>query len=260
MITLLPAGNPGPFTGPRGNNTWLVDGASPLLVDAGVGADAHIAQLRAALGGRPLARVFVTHGHHDHAAGAPRLRAEWPGLEVWSLSGSDGATRRAEPGARLPAGDGELEVIASPGHARDHACLWEARARLLFSGDLIVSGSSVMISTSSGGNLRQYLASLAAAKALGPARVYPGHGPIIEDAGRLIDEYVSHRALRERQIMGAIDAGPATIDALTREIYPGLDPALEGAARETLLAHLRKLEEEQRVCERNGRWLGAAAG
>ena len=245
MITLLPAGNPGAFTGPAGNNTWLVGGggAEPLLVDAGVGHASHIDAVRAALGGRPLARVFLTHGHPDHASGVPRLREAWPAVEV-----VDGTARSVR------AGDGTLDVIPTPGHSPDHACLWDSEARVLFAGDLLVSGGTIMIAASSGGNLRQYLASLARVRALDPLRVYPGHGPVIDDAASLIDEYVAHRHMREAQLIAALGRGPAAVEALVAAIYPALLPALQGAAGETVLAHLVKLEEDGRARRAGEAW------
>ena len=248
MITLVPAGNPGAFTGSTGNNTWLVDGAAPLLVDAGVGETSHLAALRAALGGRPLARVFVTHAHPDHAGGVPHLRDAWPDVEI-----VDGA-RAAGGRTSIPAGDGILEIVPTPGHSPDHACLWDAASGLLFAGDLMVRGSTIMIAASSGGSLREYLASLARVRALSPARVFPGHGPIIEDAVALIDEYVAHRETREGQVVELLGRGPSTVAAIVAAIYPELDPALSGAARETVLAHLVKLEEEGRASAREGVW------
>lgn len=249
MIQLLPAGNPGPYTGPTGNNTWLVDGRRPLLVDAGVGDEAHLAALAQALGNRTLATILVTHGHRDHAAGLPRLRAAYPRARI---IGGDGEP--AHEGARVDAGDRAAEVIATPGHSSDHACLWLPAERVLFAGDLVVRGSSVMISPSSGGNLRQYLASLQRVRDLRPARIYPGHGPVIDDPDALIELYLAHRRDREQQILAALDNGPADLDALARAIYPDLNPALTPAARETLLAHLAKLDEEKRVSRTGGAW------
>lgn len=241
MITLIPAGNPGAFTGPTGNNTWLIDGAEPLLVDAGVGHDAHLDALKAALAGRPLAHVFVTHAHSDHASGIPRLRAEWPGLKV--VEGAGGA-----------AAIGRFTIVPTPGHSHDHACLWDPETRALFSGDLIISGGTVMIAASSGGSLREYLASLARVRALDAARVYPGHGAVIDAPAALIDHYIAHRLEREQQVVQALHGRPSTVDALVAIIYPYLDKALQGAARETLMAHLRKLEEESSAEERDGAW------
>lgn len=246
MITLVPAGNPGAFTGPAGNNTWLVDGgegAEPLLVDAGVGRASHIDAVRAALGGRALARVFITHGHPDHASGLPQIREAWPRVEV-----VDASSRTVR------AGDATLEVVPTPGHSPDHACLWDPVARVLFAGDLLVAGGTIMIAASSGGNLRQYLDSLARVRALAPARVYPGHGPIIDDAVSIVDEYIAHRLMRESQVMAALDRGPASVAALAGAIYPDLLPALQGAARETVLAHLVKLEEDGRARRDGETW------
>lgn len=248
MITLIPAGNPGAFTGPTGNNTWLIDGASPLLVDAGVGEPSHIAALQHALGGRPLARVFLTHAHPDHAGGVPRLLDTWPGVEV--VDGS----RVLQGRATLPAGDGAVEIVPTPGHSPDHACLWDAGSRALFAGDLMVKGGTIMIAASSGGSLREYLASLARVRALSPARVYPGHGPVIEDGIAIIDEYVAHREGRERQVLALLERGASTVGAIAAAIYPDLDPALSGAAHETVLAHLVKLEEEGKAVARGDRW------
>ena len=104
-----------------------------------------------------------------------------------------------------------------------------------------------MIAASDGGSLRAYLASLAAVRALGPARVYPGHGPVIDEPVALIDQYVAHRQEREAQVLRAIEEGAADPAEIVRLVYPALDPALAGAARETVLAHLQKLREDGRI-------------
>lgn len=264
MITLIPAGNPGPFTGPTGNNTWLIDGAEPLLVDAGVGHDTHVAALEAHLAGRGLARIFLTHAHRDHAAGVPRLRARWPGVEVVGGAALETAGPLAGPripdGGMIRAGDREMQVVATPGHSPDHACLWAPDARIFFAGDLLISSGTVMIDASSGGGLRGYLASLRRVRELDPAVIYPGHGPIIDQAVALIDQYVAHRMERERQVITALERAPATVSALVRSIYSQLDPVVAPAAEETLLAHLRKLEDEGRVVERAEIWSLRRAG
>jgi endoribonuclease LACTB2 len=258
MITLIPADNPGPFTGPTGNNTWLIDGAEPLLVDAGVGHPSHIAALEALLGGRALARIFLTHAHRDHAAGVPALRARWPGVEIAGGAALGGGQVPSGPriadGGHIRAGDRMMQVVSTPGHSPDHACLWDAAARMVFTGDLLISSGTVMIDAGSGGGLRGYLESLSRVRALQPVKAYPGHGPIIENVLELIDQYVAHRQERERQVLLALQSGPSTVDALVRAIYPLLDSAVLPAAHETLLAHLQKLEDEERVAEAGGVW------
>lgn len=244
---LLHASNPSPMTG-RGNNTWLLDGALPALVDAGVGAPDHVAAIARALGDRPLARVLVTHGHADHASGVPALRARWPRVEIfkWPLPGEQGSQALSD-GQTLRAGDEDLSVVHTPGHALDHVCFWRAGTRDLFAGDMVVAGATVMIPAGHGGNLRDYLASLERMRALDAARIYPGHGPIIDRVAEIIDEYVAHRALRERQVLACLRDGITEAEGMVARIYPGLAEPLKPAAGLTIEAHLEKLREEGRA-------------
>jgi glyoxylase-like metal-dependent hydrolase (beta-lactamase superfamily II) len=244
---LLHARNPSPLTG-RGNNTWLIDGALPTLIDAGVGAPDHLDAISEALGDRPLARVLVTHGHADHASGVPALRERWPRLDVfkWPQPGEQGSQPLSD-GQTLGAGDGELIVLHTPGHAVDHVCFWNRQARHLFAGDMVVAGTTVMIPAGRGGNLREYLDSLRRLKALDATRMYPGHGPVIDRPSDIIDEYLAHRDLRERQILACLRDGVTDPDLMVERIYAGLDERLRQAARLTVQAHLEKLREEGRA-------------
>jgi glyoxylase-like metal-dependent hydrolase (beta-lactamase superfamily II) len=236
--------NPHPLTG-LGNNTWLLDGAEPTLIDAGVGDAAHLDAIARALGGRPLARVLVTHGHGDHASGVPALRARWPSCEAakCQLPGESGWTPLAD-GDRVRAGDAELVVLHTPGHAPDHVCFWHPATAELYAGDMLIQGTTVMIPAGRGGNLRQYLASLERLASLAPARVYPGHGPIIERPVDLIHEYLEHRRLRDRQVAACLAKGLTDVEDIVASVYPDLAPALRPAARATIEAHLEKLRED----------------
>jgi glyoxylase-like metal-dependent hydrolase (beta-lactamase superfamily II) len=246
---LFSSHNPSPLTG-AGNNTWLIDGAEPALVDAGVGNAAHVDAIAAHLesAGRKLARVLVTHGHGDHASGVPALRAKWPALEAckWIDRGEDPAGwRPLRAGETIRAGGGVLTVIYTPGHARDHVCFFDETSKDLYSGDMILQGTTVMIPAGRGGSLRDYLASLESLAALGPARAFPGHGPIIDRPVALIEEYLEHRRLRERQVRACLEAGTTDVDAIVAHIYPDLAAAIRPAARLTVEAHLEKLREEE---------------
>jgi endoribonuclease LACTB2 len=233
---LMPAGNPSEWTGPTGNNTWLIVGREPALVDAGVGLPEHVDAVARALDGAALARVFVTHWHPDHVKGLPALKDRWPRLTVVESAG-----------ASVPAGDGALEIIPTPGHSPDHLCFYDRESGDLYCGDLARRGGTIVIPASKGGDLRAYLASLRRVRDLNPRRLLPGHGPIIEDPASLIDEYITHREQREQQILKAILDGARTVPEIVRRVYPALPASLSDAAAESVRAHLVKLRDEGRA-------------
>jgi glyoxylase-like metal-dependent hydrolase (beta-lactamase superfamily II) len=251
------------MTGP-GNNTYLIaDGAgAAVLVDAGVGLPVHLEALSAALdaNGARLSDVLVTHGHADHASGATRLADEhpavrflkhpWPGQDEqfgvsWNSIGD---------GDIVTAGGDELIVVATPGHSPDHMSFWHAPSRTMFTGDLVALGTSVMIHASRGGNLGQYMRSLERVRQHEPRTLLPAHGPRIDDPHALISGYLSHRNERERQVIAALRAGHATVEAIAESIYHDLSPALMPAARENVRAHLEKLREEGQAVHDSDRW------
>jgi glyoxylase-like metal-dependent hydrolase (beta-lactamase superfamily II) len=237
MVTplLISAGNPSAWTGPSGNNTWLLLGQEPTLVDAGVGRPEHVDAVARALDGVPLARVLITHSHSDHVAGLPALVARWPRVEVVDANAVLGDV------IAVRAGDRRLEIVPTPGHAPDHLCFFDRAAGDLYCGDLARLGGTIVIPSRKGGDLRAYLDSLRRVRHLAPRRMFPGHGPIIEDPMALIDGYIAHRAARERQIVEAMAAGAKTVQEIVARVYPELPDSLRAAAEETVEAHLKKL-------------------
>lgn len=236
---LLRANNASLWTGPTGNNTYLLTGRVPALVDAGVGDAAHLDAIEAALGGAPLARVLVTHGHADHVAGLPALAGRWPSMRV--LRFPDLFTQRVD------AGDAQLLAIHTPGHAPDHVCLFDEASGDLYCGDLVRAGGTIVIPASKGGNVREYLESLNRIRSMSPRRLLPAHGPAIDDPSSIIDEYIAHRAEREAQIVGVLRGGPRSPEEIVTAVYGPLPSALAAAAADSVLAHLLKLQEEGRA-------------
>lgn len=257
--------NPGLLTGP-GTNTYLVGTREPLLIDTGAGVPEYVRLLEHYLrhrGWSRPSRVLLTHRHRDHVGGVDQLRERFPGLPVAKrLSRDDRLPEGIEDlrdGQRIVTGGATLIALATPGHASDHLCFYLEEEQAVFTGDLVLGGSTSVIPPDDG-DLLDYLASLRRLLGLPLRRLYPAHGPVIEDGPGRITEYLEHRRMRERQLVEALADGPATIPDLVRRVYVDVAPALHSTAALSVEAHLRKLRREGRVLElqqRDGpsRWL-----
>ena len=249
--------NPTSSTG-AGTNTYLVGRNAPILIDAGAGVPAYAEALSAGLaewGLRRISRVLITHGHSDHVAGLGQVAALAPGIPVmrWAPPGApppDGATPIRD--GDVIRGEGcTLTALHTPGHAADHLCFYLHEERALFSGDLIAGEGTVVIPLQ-GGDLGDYLRSLARLLALDLGRIYPGHGPVIADGPAKVREYLAHRRMRDDQILAALRAGIGDVAGIVARIYAEVPLELHRLARQSVLQHLRKLEREGMVAAADG--------
>ncbi len=243
-------------------HAYLLHGALPTLVDAPSAASAFLDGIDAALqaaGDGPLAQVIVTHAHPDHIDGAVAVHDRWPAATfrkrapLPDADGIDWQTIEKEP--MIAAGDDQLWALHTPGHAPDHLCLLDVQGGTMFGGDLAINGSTVAIPAEHGGNLRQYLHSLRAVLELQPRVILPGHGEPILQPASLLRGYLSHRLTREREVLECLAAGLTTADAIVDRLYAATADALKPAARQNVIAHLRKLVEDGRVETAGENWL-----
>lgn len=244
--------NPGLMTGP-GTNTYLVGRRRPVLIDTGAGVAEYVPLLSGFLEAEALgdvSRALLTHRHRDHMGGAPDLRRLYPRLPVGKLVVNDPSLPvPVEPLAdgAVVRGDGvTLHALHTPGHASDHLCYYLEEERALFTGDLILGGSTTVIPPDDG-DLGDYLASLRRVLDLDVETIYPGHGPTLRPARPVIEGYIAHRLAREAQIVAALGAGAATVPEIVAQVYRDVAPALHAVAQLSVTSHLVKLEREGRV-------------
>lgn len=252
-VTVALGQNPGPFTGP-GTNTYLI-GTGPVrtLLDTGQGLPEYLPVLERAVdesGCRGIDRIVLTHGHPDHTGGVTQVQERFGPMPVCKFPGpgdaglgvaidplADGSTVRTE-GATLRA-------IHTPGHAVDHLCFTLEEDDALISGDNVL-GIGTTVIPAEGGDLLDYMKSLERALAQEPRRIYPAHGPCIENGVDKLREYIAHRLTREQEILRTLQprGDEKTVPAIVEVIYAAYPKTLHAAAGQSVTAHLKKLERE----------------
>jgi hydroxyacylglutathione hydrolase len=246
--------NPGLMTGP-GTNTYLVGRRDPILIDTGAGVPDYLPLFEEYVrerGWTQPARVLLTHRHRDHLGGVEQLRRRYRGLAVAKMVHRDADLPEAIDDLRdgqTVHGDGvTLVPVHTPGHASDHLCYYLVEEKALFTGDVVLGGSTTVIPAGDG-DLLDYLDSLRRLLQLDVQRIYPAHGPVIEDGPGRIREYIDHRLMRERQILEAMADGLHTIPEMVARIYVDVAPTLHPVAAQSVESHLRKLQREGRARE-----------
>ena len=259
LVARITAPNPGVMTGP-GTNAYIIGGERLALIDPGPESPAHLAAMLSAVG-EGLRWILCTHTHLDHSPGARALKAA-TGAEVIGIPapqhGNQDATftpdRVFGHGDVLDCGAFTLRAVHTPGHASNHLCYLLEPEKLLFTGDHMMQGSTVVINPPDG-DMRAYLESLKALLALDISHAAPGHGHPIDNPHEEARRLIAHRLGREQKVVAAFAAkNPAALDELLPIVYSDTPERLHPVARRSLHAHLLKLEREGRVERQGERW------
>lgn len=251
-VSCLVAPNGGPMTGP-GTNTYLLGPQRSVVLDPGPAMPEHVEAILHATGDA-LTHVVATHTHQDHSPAAALL-AERAGATLVGLPPP--ATARQDQSfspdlepdddVELVLGEVKLRAIHTPGHASNHVCYLLEDSRLLFTGDHVMQGSTVVIPPPDG-DMRQYIESLEKVRALNVAAIAPGHGTVIDDPDRALRRLIRHRLQREARVYDRLaKLGQATLDELLPHAYADIDERILPVAAYSLHAHLIKLEADDRV-------------
>ena len=258
-VTRIIAPNPGVMTGP-GTNSYLVGTDELALIDPGPDIDTHIDALLAAGAGR-IKWILCTHTHKDHSPAARRIK-EATGATVIGRPAPQGGSQDMEfapdrvlsHDEKVEFGGITLRAIHTPGHASNHLCYMLEQTRMLFTGDHVMQGSTVVINPPDG-DMRAYLASLEMLLSEDIAIFAPGHGYLIGRPHKEVARLVAHRLAREAKVVAAMGKlGAATLEELVPAVYDDVSPKLYPVAARSLSAHLDKLSAERRALEQGGRW------
>jgi ribonuclease/clavin/mitogillin len=234
---------------PTGETGACVLGSDPaLLVDPAASTD----RLDAVAARNGVGHVAVTHHHPDHVGAVARY-AERHDATVWARTGREdafeaaagiAADRTFHEGTTIPTGGDPVCVLDTPGHAPEHVAF--AHGSTVAGGDLAVAGGSVAVAAPEG-DLRAYLTSLRRIHALGPGRLLPGHGPVIDDVRPTVERLVAHRLDRERRVLAAVEGGARTVAAVCDGAYGKDLTGVRDLAEATVRAHLEKLAVEGKL-------------
>ena len=255
LVRRITAPNPGRMTGP-GTNCYLVGQRNIAVIDPGPAIDSHIEEILQACG-NALKWVVVTHTHPDHSPAA-RIIADKTGAQlIGCVLPDDGhqdtsfaVEKNVAQGDILKTDEFTLEAIHTPGHVTNHYCFFLHEEGMLFSGDHIMNGSSVVIIPPAG-DMADYLSSTELLSNYPIVSIAPGHGDLMGEPERVLKNIVRHRVIREKKIMRVLkELGEASLDELLPPVYDDVDPALLKMARLSLWAHVLKLEHEGKAEKR----------
>jgi glyoxylase-like metal-dependent hydrolase (beta-lactamase superfamily II) len=249
------APNPGVMTG-AGTNTYLLGVAQVAVLDPGPAIASHVDAILRAAGDR-IRWIVCTHTHPDHSPAWQALAAA-TGAEVLGALPADDMlqdetfvpTRELRHHDLLRTAEFTLRAVHTPGHVSNHFCFLLEEEGMLFAGDHIMNGSTVVI-VPPGGDMKAYIDSLRLLLDYPARLIAPGHGELMEDAAAVIGGLVDHRLQRERKVVAGLrQLGSATLDALVAVVYDDVDASVHRVARLSLHAHLIKLLQEQRAAHR----------
>ncbi|MDP2470185.1 MAG: MBL fold metallo-hydrolase [Candidatus Palauibacterales bacterium] len=240
-VSWFVAPNPGGLT-LDGTRCYAVGRDRIALIDPGPCIDGQIARLEKLAAGRAVEAVCLTHAHLDHA-GIASLAAERFDAPLAASAGTLERLgvhgRELHDGDPLPVdlGKSRLTVVETPGHSSDHVSFLLEPGRAVFTGDLVLGvGSSAVLHPD--GDVGSCLESFRRILSLHPGRLYPGHGPPVEDGEGRLRQYRDHRLERHQQVREAVRAGARSIEELRRKVYGDLEPELRSAADASIRAHV----------------------
>lgn len=262
LVRRVTAPNGSIMTGP-GTNTYLLGREQVVVIDPGPNLEQHIENIMTAItaeGGK-LHSIWVTHTHRDHSPGAAEL-ARLTGAPCYGAVIEDDGfqdltfvpTIDLSDNFLLSTSELCLRAVYTPGHVNNHYCFLLEDEGMLFVGDHLMEGTTVVIIPPHG-VMKDYIESLQKMSLLTLTSLAPGHGDLLLEPQKVIADTIRHRLARERLLLLKMTGDWEERIDLVSKVYIGLDQRLIPFAERSLHAHLIKLQHDGRV-ENDGerRW------
>ncbi|MCH7812290.1 MAG: MBL fold metallo-hydrolase, partial [Chloroflexi bacterium] len=180
-------------------------------------------------------------GPEEHKEFAERIRR-------WREEAAKGQPdETVSDGDTLRVGGLTLRMVHTPGHTAGHLSPFLEDEQVLFAGDNVLGVGTTVVPPPPHGDMAQYIESLRKMQSLEAELMCCGHGPVVKEPNRKLQELIDHRHEREEQILSLVGEGHDTVKKLVRAIYPELDKRLLGMAQSQVLSHLAKLERDGRA-------------
>ncbi|KAG0759256.1 hypothetical protein G6F57_001172 [Rhizopus arrhizus] len=243
--------NPGQFT-LQGTNTYLIgSGPRKVLIDCGDGQPGYVPLLAESLSklGAYISDIFISHCHKDHWGGLDQLMAspinqreikvhKFPLLVENPLQKHFGLFPDSIAVDKLCDNQifqidstTHLHILYTPGHAKDHCSFYLPEENVVFTADCVLGHGTVAFE-----DLSEYIESLYRIHSLKPARLYPGHGEIIENAIERVEQYISIRLSKERQILDLMKNGSSWTPI---ELVENMSGASKGLSEDVMAVLVR---------------------
>ncbi|XP_071963042.1 endoribonuclease LACTB2-like [Antedon mediterranea] len=255
--------NPGMMT-LQGTNTYVVGtGRKRILVDTGEEKKPeYISNLKKVLmeSGSTLQEILITHWHHDHTGGIVdvirELQLDTDNVKVSKFPRNPILEEKIDDerikynylkdGDVVKTEGATLKAVYTPGHTDDHMVLFLEEENAVLTGDCILGEGTTVFE-----DLFTYMQSLEKLMGFSPTILYPGHGPIVNEAMVKIQKYIDHRNMRERQIVDVLTKNDKPMESMeiVKIMYADVGEHLHMVANENVCHHLSKLVKENKIIQ-----------
>ena len=260
LVRKITAPNPSPYT-LHGTGTFIIGKKNLCVIDPGPLLESHVNNIIRAAGEKPISHILVTHTHADHSPAAKTLK-EKTGAKTYAFDSypkgiigsnfEEAHDKEFKPDYRLTDNqiikgkDWTIKAVHTPGHTSNHLCYSLEEENLLFTGDHVMGWATTVI-VPPDGNMDDYIVSLKKLLKINYNTFLPTHGEAISNPHKYVRGLITHRKMRENQILEELKKNDSSINQMIPKFYSTTDKKLWPAASMSMLATLKSLEKKKKI-------------